>query len=226
MENTATCFLILHIIAGFIALVSGAAAILSAKGKIFHRKAGRLYFWAMTIVFVTALIIAGFQFNRFLFMIGFLSYYAVFAGVRSIKLKKLHEDQDPVWYDWLAGIINAGMNLVFIGSGITILIEYPGQFAESLMFIGFGIGGWSISYANLKPFLVRPKKVYHWYLTHTGNMMGGYIATFTAFISTIVNRFEIPNPFFLFIIPSLIGIPVLLWWIYQKEQCFTKTKRA
>ena len=222
METTASYFLSLHIIAGFVALVSGSGAILSAKGKTIHRKSGRVYFWAMTFVFITALILAGFQFNRFLFMIGFLSYYSVFAGVRSLKLKKLHKDQQPKWYDWLAGLINAGMNVIFIGIGVQIILEYPDQISESLMFIGFGIGGWTISYANLKPFLVRPEKAYHWYLTHTGNMMGGYIATFTAFLSTMVSRFEFPYPLFLFILPSLVGIPLLLWWQFQKEQSFNK----
>lgn len=226
METTFTYLLMMHILAGFLALITGAAAIFSAKGKVIHRKSGRVYFWAMTFVFITALIIAGFQFNRFLFMIGFLSYYTVFAGVRSLKLKKLHKDQEPEWYDWLAGLINAGMNVVFICSGIKILLEYPNHISEALMFIGFGIGGWSISYANLKPFLVRPEKAYHWYLTHTGNMLGGYIATFTAFLSTMVSRFELPYPLFAFILPSLIGIPLLLWWQYQQEQSFTKTKRV
>ena len=221
-EILADYLLILHILAGFLALLAGAVALISTKGKFTHRKAGRVYFFAMTLVFVTALAIAGFRFNRFLFMIAFLSYYAVFAGIRVLKLKRLHKDQKPAWYDWLAGLINAGMNVIFIGFGIKILLEHPDHVAEALMFLGFGLGGWSISYANLKPFLIRPEKSYHWYLTHIGNMTGGYIATFTAFLSTMVSRFELPYPLFIFILPSLIGVPVLLWWLYQQEQTFNK----
>jgi uncharacterized membrane protein len=224
MATAAYYFLISHIIAGLVALISGAVAIFSAKGKFTHRKSGRIYFWSMTFVFITALILTGFQFNRFLFMIGFLSYYTVYAGVRVLQLKRLHKNQDPKWFDWLAGLINAGMNIVFIGLGMQILLEHPDQVSESLMFIGFGVLGCSISYANLKPFLVKPQKGYHWYLTHTGNMAGGYIATFTAFLSTIVSRFNIPYPFFVFILPALIGIPLLLWWQYQKERSFQKNK--
>lgn len=226
MEAFLTYFLLVHIVAGFVALITGAVAIYSAKGKPVHRTSGRFYFWAMTVVFITALIIAGYQFNHFLFMIGFLSYYSVFAGVRALKLKRLHKDQDPAWFDWFAGLVNAIVNVVFIGSGVGIMLENPDHFYESLMFIGFGVAGCSISYVNVKPFLVRPEKAYHWYMTHTGNMMGGYIATLTAFLSTMVSRFEFPYPLLAFVIPSLIGIPILLWWQYQKEKSFSKTKSA
>ena len=72
----------------------------------------------MTIVFVTAIIIASYRFNRFLFLIAFLSYYSVFAGVRKLRLKNLHKDQKPKWFDWTAGILNGIANLFFIGLGI------------------------------------------------------------------------------------------------------------
>ncbi len=224
MESTAPSFLIVHVLSGILALITGAIAIFSAKGKSLHRSAGRWYFWAMTVVFITALIIAGYRFNRFLFMIAFLSYYSVFAGVRALKLKKLHSQQKPAWYDWVAGLINAAMNTLFVGFGIHILVAQPDQIPAALMYVGFGVGGWSISYANLKLFLFPPEKAYHWYLTHTGNMMGGYIATFTAFLATMVSRYNFPYPLLSFVLPSLIGIPLLLWWQHQKEQSFNKPK--
>lgn len=226
MENILTCVLILHVVSGFIALTTGATALLAAKGRPVHRKAGRIYFWAMALVFATALALAGFRFNRFLFMITFLSYYSVFAGVRALRLKTLHNGQNPAWFDWAAGLVNAGMNVLFVGFGIQILLEHPPRMASALMYIGFGVGGWSISYANLKPFVIRPEKAYHWHLTHTGNMMGGYIATCTAFWATLVSRFQVPYPLLAFVLPSLIGIPVLLWWQHQKEQAFKKPESA
>lgn len=223
MDKTVSVLLVIHIVSGLLALLTGAVAIFSTKGKGLHLKAGRFYFWAMTAVFITALIIAGFRYNRFLFMIAFLSYYSVFAGVRALKLKKLHKSQQPSWFDWLAGLINAGMNVLFLGFGIHILLNQPTHIDAAMMYIGFGLAGWSISYANLKLFLVRPEKAYHWYLTHTGNMMGGYIATLTAFLATMVSRFNFSYPLLSFVLPSLIGIPLLLWWQRKKEQSFKKT---
>ncbi|MEQ9120878.1 hypothetical protein [Fulvivirga sp.] len=222
MEKIIQNILYVHILVGSIALLSGAVSILSNKGKQLHRKSGSIYFWAMTLVFITGIIVAGFRFNRFLFLIAFLSYYSVFAGVRFLKLKGLHKNQNPQWYDWAAGIINGVANIIFIGIGMYYLLRGNSNLPGALLSIGFGVGGLLISYANLKPFILRPSKAYHWYTAHIGNMMGGYIATFTAFLSTMVTRFDLMNPFLAFALPSLIGIPLLIFWTNRIEKSFAK----
>ena len=179
----------------------------------------------MTGVFVTGIIVASFQFNRFLFLIAFLSYYTVFSGVRILKLKQLHKQQKPNWYDWFAGIINSIANLVFVILGIYFGFIKGFDSGGALLSIGFGIGGLALSYTNLKPFIVRPDKAHHWYLSHIGNMVGGYIATFTAFLSTVVSRYNFMNPYLAFALPALIGVPLLLYWLHKTEQRFNpKTK--
>ena len=211
-------------VVGVAALISGLMAIASKKGKQLHQKAGRIYFWAMTAVFITGIIVAGFRFNRFLFLIAFLSYYSVFAGIRILKLKNLHKGQSPKWYDWTAGIVNGLANLIFIALGLYYYFN-SSNVAGSLLSIGFGVGGLLISHTNLKPFIIRPSKTYHWYLAHIGNMMGGYIATVTAFISTMVTRFDLMNPFIAFALPSLIGVPLLIFWQKRIEKSFEKPIR-
>lgn len=225
MEVLIQITLFIHILVGSVALFTGAVSISSNKGKQLHRKAGRIYFWAMTLVFITGIIVAGYRFNRFLFLIAFLSYYSVFSGVRFLKLKNLHKNQNPKWYDWFAGITNGVVNITFIGMGLYYLFRENNNLAGALLSIGFGIGGVLISYTNLKPFVVRPNKSYHWYLSHIGNMMGGYIATFTAFLSTMVTRFELVNPFLAFALPSLIGIPLLLFGQHKIEKSFNKSSK-
>lgn len=222
MENFIRYMLVFHVLVGTVALISGAAALAAPKGKAGHTLSGSVYFYAMTLVFITGIIVAGFGFNRFLFFIAFLSYYSVFSGVRFLKLKMLHKNQYPKWYDWAAGIVSVVSNLVFIGMGLFYLFQENNNLAGALLAIGFGLGGLLIVYANLKPFIVRPKLVYHWYLAHIGNMMGGYIATFTAFLSTMVTRFEIMNPYLAFALPSLLGIPLLLFWQHKIKVSFAK----
>lgn len=223
MSKLIECILLIHIVFGSIALLTGALSILSKKGKQLHRKSGRVYFWAMTLVFLTGVIIAGYLFNRFLFLIAFLSYYSVFAGVRFLRLKNLHKSQKPEWYDWAAGIVNGIVNIIFIGLGLYYLLQPNTHLAGAVLSMGFGFGGLLISYANLKPFILRPSKPYYWYLAHVGNMMGGYIATFTAFLSTMVTRFDLMNPFIAFALPSLIGIPILFFWQRKIEKTFAKS---
>ena len=176
----------------------------------------------MTIVFVTAIIIASYRFNRFLFLIAFLSYYSVFAGVRKLRLKNLHKNQKPKWFDGPAGIFNGIANLFFIGLGIYYSIENGFFSGGALLSVGFGIGGLLISYVNLKPFIIKPNKSYHWYLSHIGNMFGGYIATSTAFLSTLISKYEIMNPFLGFALPSIIGVPLLIYWMNKTEKTFKK----
>ena len=217
-----TYVLYIHIIAGSVSLLTGAVALLSKKGRKYHNQSGKIYTMAMTVVFITGVIVAGYRFNRFLFLIAFLSYYSVFSGVRFLRLKKLHKGQQPKWYDWAAGIINGLANIIFIILGMYYLSIRPGINSGALLSIGFGIGGLLISYTNLKPFIKTPKEPYHWYLAHIGNMMGGYIATFTAFLSTMVTRFELMNPFLAFALPSLIGIPLLLYYQNRINSNFQK----
>jgi uncharacterized membrane protein len=220
METIINNILYLHIFVGAISLITGLVAILSAKGKKKHRLSGKIYAYAMTGVFITGIIVASFQFNRFLFLIAFLSYYTVFSGVRILKLKQLHKQQKPKWYDWFAGIINTIANLVFVILGIYYGLTRGFDSGGALLSIGFGFGGLLLSYTNLKPFVVRPDKAYHWYLSHIGNMMGGYIATFTAFLSTIVSRYDFMNPYLAFALPALIGVPILLYWLHNTEKKF------
>ena len=220
METIIKNMLYLHIVVGAVSLLTGLVAILSAKGKKWHRQSGKIYVYAMTGVFVTGIFIAGFRYNRFLFLIAFLSYYTVFCGVRSLKLKKLHKKQNPKWYDWFAGILNALVNTVFVAFGIYLGFFKGFATGGALLSIGFGLGGLVLSFTNLKPFFIRPNKAYHWYLSHIGNMIGGYIATFTAFLSTIVSRSDFINPYLAFALPALIGVPLLLYWLHKTEQKF------
>ena len=222
MDEIIDQLLIIHIAAGVISLVTGLISILSLKGGKVHKKSGKIYFYSMTIVFVTAIIIASYRFNRFLFLIAFLSYYSVFTGVRKLRLKNLHKNQKPKWYDWTAGIINGIANLFFIGLGIYYSIENGFFSGGALLSVGFGIGGLLISYVNLKPFIIKPNKSYHWYLSHIGNMFGGYIATSTAFLSTLISKYEIMNPFLGFALPSIIGVPLLIYWMNKTEKTFKK----
>ena len=223
MEKWISHLIVAHALSGGIALITGLISIRVKKGDTPHKKAGKIYFWSMTGVFISGVIIAGYQFNRFLFLIAFLSYYSVFSGVRFLKLKQLHKTQQPQWYDWAAGILNATANLFFVGLGDYYLVEKGISSGGALLSLGFGLGGLTLSYNNLKPFVIRPKATYHWYLAHIGNMMGGYIATVTAFFSVMISRYEFMNPFLGFALPSLIGVPLLIYWNKQVEKKFQKS---
>jgi threonine/homoserine/homoserine lactone efflux protein len=51
-------FLAFHVLAGVTAVISGAIAAVARRGSLRHVRAGRLYYRAVTVVFITAIVLA------------------------------------------------------------------------------------------------------------------------------------------------------------------------
>jgi hypothetical protein len=65
-------FLAVHVLAGLTAVATGAVAALVRKGSPRHIRAGRWYYRAITVVFVTATVLAALRWRQdyYLFVIG------------------------------------------------------------------------------------------------------------------------------------------------------------
>ena len=194
-----TVLLILHVITGFTALITGGIASFTRKGGKGHRTAGKWYFWAMTGVFVTAIAVSILKNLAFLFMIGFFSYYFVVRGYRVLYLKGLGRSQKAGGLDWFI----SGMALLF---GIGLLIFAVILKRNNISFwpvpTVFGIVSASFAIRDMRQYIKGPKLKQHWLQGHIVSMGAGYIATWTAFVVTNV-RF-LP-PVFVWLAPSVIG---------------------
>src|SRR5215472_13821224 len=75
-------FLVVHVLAGLIAVVTGAAAALVRKGSPRHIRVGRWYYRAITVVFVTATVLAAMRWRQdyYLFIIGAVAFAAATVG--------------------------------------------------------------------------------------------------------------------------------------------------
>jgi hypothetical protein len=75
-------FLAVHVLAGFTAVVTGAIAALVLKGSPRHIRAGRWYYRAITVVFVTATALAALRWRQdyYLFIIGAVAFTAATIG--------------------------------------------------------------------------------------------------------------------------------------------------
>ena len=194
-----------HIISGVLALVVAPVALLVKKGGYYHRLWGKAFFWSMTGVFITAVILSLHKWIPFLLMIGVFSYYSVVTGYRSLYHKQWHKVRGVSWVDWLALTIAGLFNLWFVGWGIYHIARGSWGFFAWLA-LGFGIAGLITVYSNGKSFLIPPRDAKRWFYEHIGAMMGGYIATVTAF-STQVMLF-MPGVW-RWIWPTLIGVPLI-----------------
>lgn len=208
MGDSIKILLYTHIMAGVVSLVVAPIAMVVHKGGKAHRRWGKLFFWAMTWVFASAVVLSVFKWIPFLLMIAVFSYYSVFMAYRSLYQKQLHRGKGIRWYDWTALIVAGVFNLFFVGWGIYLAATGQEGFFAYLA-IGFGAGGCVLAYRQLVTF-VKPPDQYHWFYNHIGNMIAGYIASVTAFSTQVM--YFMPG-FLQWLWPSLVGVPLIIYWI-------------
>jgi hypothetical protein len=77
-------FVAVHVLGGITAVGSGAIAAIAHKGSIRHVRAGRCYYLAITVVFVTAVILAAMRWRQdyYLFILGAAAFTAATIGYR------------------------------------------------------------------------------------------------------------------------------------------------
>ena len=194
MQYLLSISLIIHIATGMLALIAGAVAIFSKKGRKNHRFSGKIYFWSMVAVAITALILSFFKEIHFLLMIAIFSFYMTYTGFISIN----RNDLTPRIFDWL---------LLFIGL-ITVGFMI---FSLNIVLIVFGLLFGSFVVTDLLRYLNILKKLNSYRLIlHISRMMGAYIATCTAFF--VVNVHFYPA-WLVWLLPTIIISPFISYFI-------------
>lgn len=215
MEILVKISLVIHIAAGATALLVAPIAMVVKKGGRSHAFWGLTFFWSMTVIFITALFLSTVKWIPFLLMIAVFSYYSVFSAYRWRSLKKLHHGQQAAWYDWVAMTVNGVFNVAFFTWGVVLIIRgVSGPFP--FLAIGFGIFGLLISKDNLQLFR-RAHEPQTWLYQHMGGMLGGFIATLTAFSSQVMNFMP---AWLQWSWPSVIGVPLISYWIARYRRKF------
>ena len=83
-------FLVIHVLAGLTAVITGAAAALTRKGSRRHMRAGRWFYGAITVVFATATTLAAMRWRQdyYLFIIGAVAFAAATIGFLHRRLRR------------------------------------------------------------------------------------------------------------------------------------------
>jgi hypothetical protein len=215
-------FLGFHIAAGANSFLLAPVALATAKGGRAHRRWGMVYLWSMGIVAATALPMALYRPVLFLALVAVFSFYAAFSGYRVTKLKSLAQGGRAQPIDWIAGGITfcSSAALAWLGAFHTAVVQNMGIVA-----IVFGCLGMRLAAVELWKFVRRPKEKMFWWYTHLGNMIGSYIAAWTAFSVVTLPRI-LPNAgMILWLWPTAIGIPaIVLTSIYYRRKFAPRTK--
>jgi uncharacterized membrane protein len=198
--------LYLHIFAGFTALTTGLVPMFSKKGSKTHTTWGNVYYWAMFVVAVTALIRFQMKLNLiFLAGIAVFSFYNTFTGVRLIRRK---DNPKPEFIDWFGTIL---MVISSLGMLYFSYLAYRNDNVfYTILFAIFGLFMLFLALEDLRVFMGRkqidndvPLQTRYWFQNHISRMGGSYIATVTAFL--VVNNPPYIPGLVVWIVPGVIG---------------------
>lgn len=214
MEKIIHSFLLLHIAAGTFALLSGPMAIAFKHGGKVHRIAGKIFFYAMMTVAVSATVVGIAHKDYFLLIVAVFSAYLVSSGYRILYLKKLSKGQKPQVIDWVITAAMFAFSLLFISYGAYIALVFKNSF--SIVLFTFGAISFGLVLKDKKIYTANNLEKNYWLYTHIIKMIAGNIAAFTAFL--VVNIHFQPN-FIVWILPSFIGGLVIRYYttLYRKK---------
>lgn len=197
--------LLIHVLGGILSLITGLFVLLLPKGGKWHENLGWLYFYAMTIVFLTSLLVSIYRNNIFLLLIGFFSFYLVHTGVR---FRFIRDKGSVKWWDKLTTVLYGMIYIALCSYAIYAFVL--GNNGLGIVLSSFGLIGvllWKIDYR----YIIQGKRKREgiWLNEHIGRMIGSYIAAFTAFT---VNNIQFEPSWILWLSPTIIGFPLIIYF--------------
>ena len=192
----------IHILGGTIALLSAIMAILSEKGKKIHVLSGRIFFWSMLTIFLTAIPMSIITSNIFLFLIAFFSFYFAFSGIRFARNRK--------GIATTSGWIAVGL-MILSGVGMWTLaaVLFMNNNSMYIPLLVFGFGAIVLGYGDFKSHKNKTAIGKERIGKHLQNMIGGTIAVITA---VLVVNVKIEPVWIWWVLPTVLIFPVIIWW--------------
>jgi len=197
--------LVIHVASGALSLITGLLVFILQKGTAFHIRIGKLYFWCMTIVFISSIYVSIAKNNLFLLLIGFFSFYLVFSGIEYSKERTVTKTSVK-HYLQVFSFASCFIIMLLLG----IYATFKGNMALGIILLVFGGIGASLSLVDVKYYILkRPRGSLIWMKDHIGRMTGSYIAAFTAFA---VNNIQFLPTVVIWLLPTLIGTGVIIYY--------------
>lgn len=210
--------LIIHILFGSVALFVAPAAMLTRKGGLWHRRWGKIFFWAITGVAITAVVLSVIRSGLFFLLVALFSFYLALTGYRVLYRKT--PEQHPGKVDWTAASIMLLGSLALIVYGVYRMLTS----SFGIVAIVFGVIGLLLALSDLRDFLRPPADKMGWWYSHMTRMLAAYIATVTAF--SVVNfKFLPPVPRWLW--ATIVGTAgIVIWRRYYRKKFNRRTETA
>lgn len=222
-----TTILYLHIAGGSLSLLSMLIPLVTRKGGVTHRRAGWVFVAGMTLVSITALLLAGTRWatdltprgreaGAFLFFVSILTATNVSSGIRVLRAKARTTSSRHPWDLGLPALLTAS----------SIAGAAHGLNTGNHLFTAFSVVGLLAGGGNLTYWLTPPTHPMHWWFEHMSSMLGACIAATTAF--AVVNANNVGLQTFSLIVwlaPSVIGVPTIAIWTRYYRRKFAPAER-
>ena len=219
-----------HIACGVVAFLCAPVALATAKGGKNHRRWGKIYFWAMAGVAVTALTLSFALPIYFLAMVSIFSFYAAFSAYRILFLKSLYSGGHPLPMDWIAAVVTVLSSLLLFVMGFLRpalmgvgVVQISGH-TVSIVSIVFGLLGVRIGQRSIREFIKPPAEKMFWWYGHMQGMIASYIAAMTAFSAVNLGRWY-GAAWWVWLWPTIVGVPAIaIWTSYYKKKFAPRPK--
>ena len=210
MDGTFKAVLIIHILFGSVALFVAPAAMLTRKGGLWHRRWGKIFFWSITVVAVTAVVMSLIRSGLFFLLVALFSFYLAFSGYRVLYRKT--PQQRPGKADWVAASTMLLGSLALVAYGLYLMLT--SRFG--MVAIVFGVIGFVFGMSDIRDFLHQPIDKMAWWYSHMRRMLAAYIATVTAF--SVVNFKFLPS-LTRWLWPTVAGtVGIVIWTSYYRKK--------
>lgn len=195
--------LFIHVILGFVGLLSGIAIMFIPKGTPSHMYIGRIFTYGLGCSMVCTFPLSILSTNVFLGALGVWTLYMLVSGSRALHL---FSKQDIGYLDWAAV-----STLAICSIGLLILgWSYSGAFRFVAFVFGI-ISGLFVFYDMYYLIYFNPRRSIQ-IRRHIQRKMGAFIASITAFV--VVNGVFTPSVI-AWLLPTFICTPLIVYWTRQ-----------
>ncbi len=206
LEQIIKILIYFHAFLGGLGLIAGMISIIVRKGGVNHKKAGKIFSWAMISSSLISLFIARMPHheNLFLFLIGLFTIYMVLAGNAALTFKSTEKLKANYLDKTISGVM-LGISIIMIIMGIVGIIQ---KIDNSILYVFFGTFGIFLTVRDFQSFKQITLNRNIWIKNHIGRMVGAFIASVTAFLVAGLN---VGSTLF-WILPTLFGVGYIIYW--------------
>lgn len=202
---------LLHIAAGILAFVVAPAVLIVAKDGAAQHRWDKLYFWALALVAVTAILLA-------VWRPAVLSLYSAFAGYRVLYRGRTYDGKTSA-RDWRAAIGMLSGSAVLFALGVA----RPNTTRSQMFAIVLGLLGMALAAADFVRFTRSPRYRRASWFSRMSGMLGSYVATVSA-VSAVTLTFLPLAAHFQW--PSVPGLPLISVWVAYYRARFARRMAA